>query len=155
MLGGRDNRLTTEFLSAWCPHVCTIRAWQRCVEHNVVRERVYPATGVVWHTLFWGPSCVCVTGSKRRVFACDNDVSRWRDGETDRNAIDVDRGQAWVLGVDVKVLKPWQHKENQLTAVKDVANTKREDAPTLSPVEAIIVATIGPHLFLNLFANHS
>ena len=61
------------------------------------------------------------TGSKRRIFACDNDVSRWRDGETDRNFIDVDRGQAWVLGVDANGLKPWQHKETQLTAVKDVA----------------------------------
>ena len=133
VLGGRDNRLTTELLSAWCPHVCTIRAWHGCGEDNVVREKVYPATGVVWHTLFWGPSCVCVTGSKRRVFACDNDVSRWRDGETDRNVIDVDRGQAWVLGVDVKVLKSWQHKENQLTAVKDVAAPAPPPEPPPTP----------------------
>ena len=47
VLGGRDNRLTTELLSAWCPHVCTIRAWHGYGEDNVVRERVYPATGVV------------------------------------------------------------------------------------------------------------
>ena len=107
--GGRDNRLTTR------------------LEDNVVRERVYPAASVVGHALFWGSSCVCVTGSKRMAFACDNGVSRWRDGETDRNFIDVDRGQAWVLGVDANGLKSWQHKETQLTAVKDV------DAPAPPP----------------------
>lgn len=80
VLGGRDNRLTTELLSAWCPHVC-----------------------------------------KRRVFACDNDVSRWRDGETDRNVIDVD------------LLKSWQHKENQLTAVKDVAAPAPPPEPPPTP----------------------
>ena len=76
---------------------------------------------------------MCVTVSKRRIFACDNDVSRWRDGETDRNVIDVDRGQVWVLGVYVKVLKSWQHKENQLTAVKDVAAPAPPPEPPPTP----------------------
>ena len=110
-----------ELALARCPNACITGAWHGCDEDNVVRERVYPAAGVVGHALFWGPSCVCVTGSKRRIFACDNDVSRWRDGETDRNFIGIDRGQAWVLGVDVNGPKSWQHKETQLTAVKDVA----------------------------------
>ena len=98
-----------------------IRAWHGCDENNVVRERVYPAIGVIWSTLFWGSSCVSVTGSKRNVSACDNDVSRWRNGETDRNVIEGDRGQAWAVGTGANMLTSWQHKETQTKAVEDVA----------------------------------
>ena len=83
---------------------------------------------------------MCVTGSKRRVFACDNDVSRWRDGETDRNVIDINLKDPClspinvnVCEVDVKVLKSWQHKENQLTAVKDVAAPAPPPEPPPTP----------------------
>ena len=98
-----------------------IRAWHGCDENNVVRERVYPAIGVIWNTLFWGSSCVSVMGSKRNVSACDNDVSRWRNGETDRNVIEGDRGQAWAVGTGANMLTSWQHKETQTKAVEDVA----------------------------------
>ena len=131
--GGRDNRLMMEVTSARCPHACITRAWHGCDEDNIFTERVYPVAGAVEHALFWGPSCVCVTGSKRRIFACDNDVSRWRDGETDRNFIDIDRGQAWVLGVDANGLKSWKHKETQLTAVKDVAAPAPPPEPPPTP----------------------
>ena len=80
------------------------RAWHGCDENNVVRERVYPAIGVIWSTLFWGSSCVSVTGSTRNVSACDNDVSLWRNGETDRNVIEGDRGQAWTVGTGANML---------------------------------------------------
>ena len=97
------------------------RAWHGCDENNVVRERVYPAIGVIWNTLFWGSSCVSVMGSKRNVSACDNDVSLWRNGETDRNVIEGDRGQAWAVGTGANMLTSWQHKETQTKAVEDVA----------------------------------
>lgn len=97
------------------------RAWHGCDENNVVRERVYPAIGVIWSTLFWGSSCVSVTGSTRNVSACDNDVSLWRNGETDRNVIEGDRGQAWAVGTGANMLTSWQHKETQTKAVEDVA----------------------------------
>ena len=41
--------------------------------------------------------------------------------------------ELWVLEVDVKVLKSWQHKENQLTAVKDVAAPAPPPEPPPTP----------------------
>ena len=67
--GGRDNRLMMELASARCPYACITRAWRGCDEDNIVRERIYPVAGAVGHALFWGPSYVCVTGSKRMIFA--------------------------------------------------------------------------------------
>ena len=129
-----DDRIAVSMVPSCVYDTCVAKVYrrQRRQREGIPSDRC-SMTGLVWHTLFWGPSCVCVTGIKRRVFACDNDVSRWRDGETDRNVIDVDRGQAWVLGGDVKVLKPWQHKENQLTAVKDVAAPAPPPEPPPTP----------------------
>jgi len=72
--------------------------------------REYPGTGATYDTLTWGSSCVSGIGSKRKVSVCNNDVSRRRDGETDRNDIEFDRGQTCAMGTGTNMLKSWQHK---------------------------------------------